>query len=227
MNILVIDAHPDDAELGLGGTIVKMVRAGYSVYILDLTNGEPTPFGTPEKRMEEAKRAAEILGVKKRITLPLPNRYLFDTKEARIMVAEIIREYEIDVIFTHQGEDSHPDHIAARKITDSARFYAKLTKTDMKGNPRYPSKIFYYLASHKRKVFVPSFVIDISEEFETKMEAVKCYESQFLINPERAKIFEYVEAINKFYGSRIGAKYGEALFFEETLGIRDISFLFK
>lgn len=227
MNILVVDAHPDDAELGLGGTIVKMVKAGYDVYILDLTNGEPTPYGTPEKRMQESREAAKILGVKKRITLPLPNRYLFDTKEARIMVAEIIREYEIDFIFTHQGEDAHPDHIATRSITDGARFYAKLTKTDMKGSPRYPSKIFYYLASHKRKVFTPSLIIDISDEFEKKMEAVRCYKSQFLVNPARQKIFEYVKATNKFYGLRIGVEYGEVIFLEEAFGVNDISFLFK
>lgn len=227
MNILVIDAHPDDAELGLGGTIVKMVKAGYNVYILDLTNGEPTPYGTPEKRMEESQKAAKVLGVKKRITLPLSNRYLFDTKSARIMVAEVIREHEIDVIFTHQGEDAHPDHIATRSITDAARFYAKLTKTDMKGKPRYPSKIFYYLASHKRKVFKPSLIIDISEEFEKKMEAVRCYESQFLVNPARTRIFEYVEITNRFYGSRIGAEYGEVIFLEEAFGVKDISFLFK
>ncbi len=227
MNILVIDAHPDDAELGLGGTIVKMVKAGYNVYILDLTNGEPTPYGTLVKRMEEAKRSAEILGVKKRITLPLPNRYLSDTKESRMMVAEVIRENKIDVIFTHQGEDTHPDHIATRKITDSARFYAKLTKTDMKGEPIYPSKIFYYLASHKRKVFRPDLIIDITKEFEKKMEAVRCYESQFLVNPAREKILEYVEITNKFYGSRIGAKYGEVIFLEEAFGVKDISFLFK
>ncbi|MEO0262429.1 MAG: bacillithiol biosynthesis deacetylase BshB1 [candidate division WOR-3 bacterium] len=227
MNILVIDAHPDDAELGLGGTIFKMVKSGYNVYILDLTDGEPTPFGTKEKRIEEAKKAAEILGVKKRITLDLPNRYLFDTKEARIKVAEIIREYEIDFIFTHHGEDVHPDHIAARKITDGARFYSKLTKTDMKGNPRYPKKIFYYIASHKRKVFEPDFIIDITEEFEKKIEAIKCYESQFLLNPERRNVFDLVESVNKYYGSRIGARYGEGIIIEESFGIRDISFLFK
>ncbi len=227
MNILVIDAHPDDAELGLGGTIFKMVKEGYNVYILDLTDGEPTPFGSKEKRMEEAKRAAEVLGVKKRITLDLPNRYLFDTKEARIKVAEVIREYEIDFIFTHHGEDVHPDHVGARSITDGARFYAKLVKTDMRGTPRYPKRIFYYIASHKRKVFEPDFIIDITEEFERKLEAIKCYESQFLLNPERRNIFDVVETVARYYGSRIGVKYGEGIILEESFGIKDISFLFK
>ena len=226
MNILVIDAHPDDAELGLGGVIFKMVKNGLNVYILDLTDGEPTPFGTHEKRILEAKKSAEILGVKKRITLNLPNRYLFDTKEARMKVAEIIREYEIDFIFTHHGEDAHPDHISARKITDAARFYAKFVKTELKGNPRYP-KIFYYIASHKKKVFQPNFVIDITEEFEKKIEAVKCYESQFLLNPERRDIFEILEANARFYGSKIGVKYGEGIIVEEVFGIKDINFLFK
>jgi bacillithiol biosynthesis deacetylase BshB1 len=226
MNILVIDAHPDDAELGLGGTIVKMVKNGLNVYILDLTDGEPTPFGTHEKRIAEAKRAAEVLGVKKRITLNLQNRYLFDTKEARMKVAEIIREYEIDFIFTHHGEDAHPDHISARKIVDAARFYSKFVKTELKGSPRYP-KIFYYIASHKKKIFQPNFVIDITEEFEKKIEAVKCYESQFLLNPERRDIFEILEANARFYGSKIGVKYGEGIIVEEVFGIRDINFLFK
>ncbi|MCF7874301.1 MAG: PIG-L family deacetylase, partial [Candidatus Omnitrophica bacterium] len=108
---LFISPHPDDAELGIGGTILKLKKQGHTVFMVDLTDGEPTPFGTKEKRKKETKKATKILKVDERINLDLPNRYLFDNKEARFLVAETIRKYKPDILFCPYPEDAHPDHL--------------------------------------------------------------------------------------------------------------------
>ncbi len=111
--LLVIGAHPDDVEIGMGGTIAACVYQGHRVTILDLTDGEPTPMGSTERRRAEGEAAARMLGVERRITLPLPNRYLADTVENRVAVAEVIREVRPEIVFLPYGVDAHPDHVAA------------------------------------------------------------------------------------------------------------------
>ncbi len=138
--VLAIGAHPDDVEIGMGGTIAALVAAGHRVTILDLTNGEPTPMGSPERRRAESEEAARVLGVARRITLGLPNRYLEDTVENRTAVAEVIREVRPELLFIPYWVDAHPDHVAAERLSEAARFYAKLTKTEMRGEPFYPAR---------------------------------------------------------------------------------------
>ena len=116
----------------MGGTIARLVQQGHRLTLLDLTNGEPTPTGTPERRKAESEAAAQVLGVHRRMTLPLPNRYLVDTVENRVAVAEVIRETRPDVLFIPYWVDAHPDHVAAERVSEAARFYAKLTKTEMR-----------------------------------------------------------------------------------------------
>ncbi|MFP4047765.1 MAG: PIG-L family deacetylase, partial [Bacteroidales bacterium] len=144
MKILVLAAHPDDAEISIGGTLLTCSENGDEVYLLNYTNGEPTPHGTVEKRLQEAGKADKILKIKKRIIMDLPNRYLQDTIENRKKVAEHIRIIKPDVLLVQTHTDQHPDHIAASELGTAARFYAKLTKTDMKGEPYFPPKILYY-----------------------------------------------------------------------------------
>lgn len=225
--LIAFGAHPDDVELSIGGFIAKLSRKGYRVIICDLTNGEPTPFGDPETRRKESEEAAKILGAK-RITLDLPNRYLMDSIEARIKVAEVIREFKPEIILTHHGEDQHPDHIETRKIVQSARFYSKLTKVEWKGEPFYPPKLLFFHASHKRKIFHPHLVVDISDTFETKMKAGDAYKSQFgFYEDKRREFLNIIEVFNRFYGRLIGVKYGEILFIEEPLPIKSFDFLFE
>ncbi|MGB9553392.1 MAG: PIG-L family deacetylase, partial [bacterium] len=127
MKILTIGAHPDDVEIGMGGTIAALKDKGHEVTILDLTDGEPTPTGSREVRLKESQEAAKILGVDRRITLDLPNRFLLDTIENRLKVAQVIREIKPEAIFLHYWTDAHPDHRAACQLCEAARFYAKLT----------------------------------------------------------------------------------------------------
>jgi LmbE family N-acetylglucosaminyl deacetylase len=129
-----VGAHPDDVEIGMGGTIAKMTGAGLKVAIVDLTNGEPTPHGSVEQRALESAAAARVLGAQRR-TLSQPNRYLMDTVEARIELATVLREFRPRLLFVPYPVDAHPDHVAAAQIALAARFYSKFTKTDMAHEP--------------------------------------------------------------------------------------------
>ncbi|MDZ4178959.1 MAG: bacillithiol biosynthesis deacetylase BshB1 [Coriobacteriia bacterium] len=219
-----IGAHPDDVEIGMGGTVAAMAADGWNVTILDLTDGEPTPRGTHETRMAEAARAADTLGVT-RITLDLPNRCLFDTIEARTLVAEVLRELRPDRVFAPFAVDAHPDHVAASAIADGARFWAKLTKTDMKGEPFFPPRLYRYMAVHLRLVREPAFVFDISEQLATKLEALRCYDSQFGSDTLNHGLIEEVSATARTWGRHIGAGAGEPFFTLEPIGLRDLSAL--
>lgn len=220
--ILVIGAHPDDAEIGMGGTILALQRAGHRVTILDLTDGEPTPRGTPELRRQESAEAAAVLGVG-RVTLDLPNRYLQDTIEARRRVAEVIRLRRPELIFAPYWQDAHPDHVAASAIADAARFYAKLTKTDLAGGPFYPRRVYYYFCTHLRLVVVPSFVYAFTEEeLERKVQAVERYRSQFAERPDGLHIGEAIRVAARWWGAQVRRPCGEPFLSREPLGLEGL-----
>lgn len=218
-DVLCVGAHPDDIEIGMGGTVAGMVRRGSAVAFLDLTDGEPTPHGTPHTRVEEARRAAEALGVEERITLDLPNRSLADTPEARAKVAEVIRRLRPDVMFVPFAEDAHPDHMAACALATAARFQAKYTKTDMAGEPHYVRRLYQHYAVHLRTGQTPSFVVDVTEDLDSKREALECYESQFTANPANRHVIEMVLDQARYWGSLIGAPFGEPFASPEMLAV--------
>jgi bacillithiol biosynthesis deacetylase BshB1 len=223
-NILIIGPHPDDQELGMGGTIAKLASQGHNVLLLDMTNGEPTPHGSPEIRANEAARAAEILKVK-RITLEFPNRMLMHSLEARHRVAGVIRQHQAQIMFVPYFEDAHPDHIATTRIAEDARFDAKLTKTDLPGEPIYPKWLFYYHCTHLRHVAQPSFCFDITGFEQRKREAILAYHSQFVLPERNRRVVEWIAATNMYFGSRIGTLAAEAFFTREPIGLADLSSL--
>ena len=141
LDVLAFGAHPDDAEIGCGGTIAHYRKMGKKVGILDLSNGEPTPHGTVEKRMAEAREAAEILNIDVRETLDMQNRYIENTIENRKKVSEVFRKYRPKVIITHPLEDWHADHIACHHLVNAAKFQSKLTKTESPYPEHYPKRI--------------------------------------------------------------------------------------
>ena len=223
ITILAVSTHPDDVEAGMGGSIIKFLKSGHDVHIVDLTNGEPTPHGTPEKRREECEKATGLLGVSDRTNLDLPNRFLFDNIESRNKLAEVIRRVRPHIMFLPYWEDAHPDHIQAIQIGEAARFYAKLTKTDLAGEPWYPGRILYYLWSHQRVHISSAFIVDISEEFESKVEAAKSYKSQYAYSEERWQIVNRtMHSCGQYFGSLIGTRYGEPFASREKIGLRDI-----
>lgn len=221
-NILAIGAHPDDVELGMGATISKLVRLGHQVSIIDLTDGEPTPCGSSEKRKAESFESAKILGVSQRITLNLPNRYLEDTIEARVELAGYIRRIKPEIIFCHFGIDKHPDHIAASKLTESAAFYSKFTRTQIPEQPWEVEKIYYFYAIHFRLNINPSFIIDVSDDFHKKMEVLHTYKSQFIENKKSSFVFDYLRTQGEYFGRLIKRDYGEPFASRENIGINNI-----
>ncbi len=222
IDILCIGCHPDDVEMNMAGAVFLFKEKGYRVGILDLTNGEPTPFGSPEKRMAEQGKASRLLGIDERITLDLPNRTLTDTPENREKIAEVYRELKPSVIFTHSHDDLHPDHIAGSYLTEKARFHAKLTKTSMKGSPHFADLLFYHHANHKRTIRHPSFILDITPYFERKLKVCSAYESQFHTTERKEYMKEMLTGRGLYYGSLIRAKYGEPFYSSEPLGLSDI-----
>lgn len=218
LNILVVGPHPDDQELGMGGSIIRLAEQGHNVLLLDMTNGEPTPHGSPEQREIEWNRAAEIMGVKRRL-LGLPNRSVQHTLEARHATAGVIREHQADMIFIPYEQDAHPDHRAVTRIVEDARFDAKLTKIDLPGEPCYPKWLFYYYATHLRWVADPTFLLDITEQMDRKIDSIVAYETQFVIPEKNRRVVEWVREFNGYMGSRIGTRYAEPFFTKEPIGL--------
>ncbi|MEA5075756.1 MAG: PIG-L family deacetylase [Coriobacteriia bacterium] len=221
-DFVCIGAHPDDVEIGMGGTVAALARAGSDVLIVDLTDGEPTPFGSHETRMLEATASAKELGCR-RVTLGFANRYLADDAEARTAVAEVLRAERPRALFVPYPEDAHPDHLAASRIAEAARFYAKLTKTRMKGEPHYPARVYRYMAVHLRLVREPSFLADISDTLEVKLDALRCYRSQFVDNVANAGVFEQVERTARAYGDHARVYAAEPFFAVETPVVRAVT----
>ena len=219
---LIAAPHPDDAELAMGGTIAKMLEAGWKVVIADLTDGEPTPFGAREKRKQETQEANRILGITKRLCLDMPNRNLRATLENRRKLAEVIRLHTPDIIFAPAMPDYHPDHVAAAELADAARFEAKLHKTDLPGEPHWTPKLYGYYSTHRQSYPPPGFIVDISDFWQKKMGAISAYDSQLRNAPG---LMEKVETTARYMGQCAGVKYGEPFAAYETLKVSGIDIL--
>ncbi len=222
--ILVVGPHPDDQELGMGGTIARLAEQGHDVLLLDVTNGEPTPHGDPETRAKEAARAAEILGVKRRL-LGLPNRFVTHSIESRHAMAGVIREHRAEIVFCPFFEDQHPDHVAVTRITEDARFDAKLTKIDLPGEPIYPRWFIYYYCTHLRWAGEPSFCIDTSGQEDRKRAAILAYHTQFVLPERNRRVVDVLAARDAWFGSRIGTAAAEPFFTREPIGLGSLDSL--
>ena len=224
LDFLVLAPHPDDAELGLGGTIALLLAQGSRVGVLDLTDGEPTPHGSPEIRAKETAEATAVLGLTWRGNLGLVNRRLEADLASRAKLAGTLRQLRPRVLFAPYWEDSHPDHVAASALADAARFWAKLTKTDLPGEPHFPRRIIYYFCIHLRIHPRPSFVMDVSPHIETKMRALSCYQSQLIQGRPTAPptLLDDVRDRARYWGWSIGAPYGEPFVCREEIGLRGL-----
>jgi N-acetylglucosamine malate deacetylase 1 len=230
-NVLVVGPHPDDQELGMGGTIALLAQQGHRVLLLDLTDGEPTPRGDPVTRAREAAEAAAALSAPgnpvQRVQLGLRNRFVEHTVENRHKVAGVIRAWQAQVVFTPYFEDAHPDHLAATRIVEDARFDAKLTRIDMPrpagfeavGPPIYPRWLFYYYATHLRITPSPSFLVDATGYLDRKIDAIRAYRSQFDANPANRAVVDWVRAEAVYFGSRMGTGAAEPFFTREPVGL--------
>jgi N-acetylglucosamine malate deacetylase 1 len=229
LDVIAVGAHPDDVEIAVGGTLAKLVRQGYRVGIVDLTDGEPTPGSPgPEVRLAEAKKAAEILGVHVRETLDLPNRRLFDGFEARVALAKVFRRYRPSVVLGLGGKTpmASPDHWQAMQITDAGVFYSRLTKWDehFDGLPVHTvSKQVWYSLGFQSLTLPEGggrFVVDVTDTLDVKLQAIRAYATQF--PPEKERVFQLVESQNRLFGTSAGFQAGELFIAATTLGVHDL-----
>lgn len=227
LDALIVAPHPDDAELGMGGAILGMQNAGLNIGILDLTNGEPTPFGSPEIRIQETEAASQVLGIRWRHNLGLPNRSLEPTLTAREKLASIFRLTQPRWIFAPYWHDAHPDHLAATQLVDAARFWSKLSNTEMPGEPFHPERIYNYYCVHLKMHANPKFVLDISQDWDKKLESIACYHSQFVQGREHldTQFLDQIRDEAAYWGKSIGVKYGEPFTSREPLGMTNFSSL--
>ena len=233
LDVLAVGAHPDDVEIACGGTLARLADQGYRVGIVDLTDGEPTPeCPSPEVRLAEAQKAAAVLGVQVRRTLPLPNRRLFDTFEARLALAKEFRRYRPRLVLAMGNKTPYgsPDHYQAMLITEAAFFYSRLTKWDdyFDGLPPHQIRRILYFRLDLSSL-VPSepnrLVVDISAYLERKMQALACYQSQF--PPSKQHLFQRIRAFNQQQGMAAGFEAGEVLISPIPWGTPDLmGFLF-
>jgi bacillithiol biosynthesis deacetylase BshB1 len=226
LDSLVIAPHPDDAELGMGGTIALMLQRGLAVGVLDLTDGEPTPLGSIEIRSRETAAASSALGLAWRENLGLPNRRLRPTLAARAALAAVIRRTRPRWLFAPHWVDAHPDHTAATKLTEAARFWAKLTRSDLSGEPWHPERIYHYACVHLKVLLRPAFIVDISSTWEIKRRSLDCYASQFPATARSPTVLERVDAAAAWWGSMIGVARGEPFTAREPIGLRGFGDLF-
>lgn len=230
VDLLAVFPHPDDAELTCGGTLLKAARQGHRVGILDLTRGELASRGTVETRQEEAKQAASLLKVSHRENLGLPDGGLTSDPGMRRVVALAIRRLLPKVVVTTAPSPygRHPDHRVTGDLVRDACYMAGLRMLDPDSPPHRPTKVLHAL-SFREDYMAPSFVVDISDELETKLQAIGCYGSQFdgltqagEVYPNGEPLADIIRHQAAHYGSLIRARYGEPFHTTETVRIDDI-----
>ena len=228
VDLLAIAAHRDDAELTCGGVLIKHARKGQRTGIIDLTQGEMGSRGSAALRADEAARAAALMGVAVRRNLELPDAGIENTPDTRRRLAIMIRELRPRVVIAPALNGRHPDHRVGAQLIRDACFLAGLTKLDSATAPHRPLKVIHAIA-YREDHEKPTFVADISEEFETKLEAVKCYASQFdgatqagEVYPTGATLYDVVRVQSAHYGSLIRCRYGEPFHTTETMRADDL-----
>ena len=228
LDVLAIFSHPDDAELTMAGTLIKLKALGHRVGVADMTRGEMGTRGTPEIRAREALDAARVMGLDARVNLELPDGHVMLNKETRQTVARAIRKYRPAVLFTSHWDDPHPDHAATARIVREAARLATMRNYDPGGGQQSTKMPAVAHAVYSRLV-QPSFIIDVSEFAEKKMEAIRAYRSQFYSPDSREPVtriaekgfLREIEDRTRYYGSLIGVEAGEPFYVREALNVED------
>ncbi len=225
LDVLAVAAHPDDIELTCAGTLIKMAKKGYKTGILDLTRGEVGTRGTVEERDKEAAESAKIMELSARENASLPDGQLVPDWETKMVLLKALRKYRPKLWLIPCTEDRHPDHGAAGQAAQAAAFLAGLRKIDTGQEPFRPTWTLYYFCRWEGQT---SFVVDVSNEFDTRLKAIKAYRSQFDAESEGQKTFisrpQFLESIiarAKYYGSKIECSYGEPFYSRESLRVDD------
>lgn len=224
LDILAFGAHPDDVEIGIGGTIAVHTARGYRCGIVDLSRGELATHGTPEKRTREGEEAARVLGAEMRECLDLPDSFIQSDKESVKKVIELVRKYRPRIVLSPYYEDYHPDHINSSQLVREACHLAGLVKYPARGNPYRPLKLYFYFLGKTKD---PTLLIDISSQVDIKWKAIACHKSQFsLPSNTRAEtlinspsFIQYLKSRDQFFGSLIRVPYAEGLIPEGKMSL--------
>lgn len=232
MDILAISAHPDDIELSCSGTLIAHKSLGYTIGILDLTEGEMSTRGTPEIRQKESVEASQIMGISIRENLGLSDAKFDLSFENQVRVIKVLRKYRPEIILANAPYDRHPDHVRASQLIEEAVFKSGLVKIETEDNgesqlPWRPQKVYHYIQSVSLE---PDFICDISAHMEQKMAAIRVFKSQFfdpksnepdtyISNPDFLKL---IEARSREWGHRIGVSYGEGFVQRQSLGVKSL-----
>lgn len=228
LHLLAIVAHPDDAELLCAGTLIRAADAGHRTGVLDLTGGEAGTAGSAELRRREAARAAEIMGLATRRVAGLPDGALENTVEARHRVAAVIRELRPDTVILMWPESRHPDHRIASQLAYDAAFVAGLTKAPVAGERFRPRKVLYAM-SYREHAGKPTFVVDVTDQMERKLDAVFAYGSQFEGRKGMGEVYPggdrdlraQLRVHAAYYGGLIRTAFGEPFWTRETMAVGD------
>jgi bacillithiol biosynthesis deacetylase BshB1 len=228
VDLLAIAAHRDDAELACGGTLIKAAKQGHRTAILDLTQGELGTTGSAEIRASEASRAAEVLGVSARENLRLPDAGVLNTPETRALLARAIRRFQPRVVIAPAPSGRHPDHGTTAQLVRDACFFAGLAKIEPDLPKHRPHKVVHAV-TYRHDIDKPTFVVDISEEFDQKLAAIRCYSSQFdgvtqggEVYPNGEPLYEVIRHYAAYYGTMIRTRYAEPYVTTETMRVDDI-----
>lgn len=228
VDILAIAAHRDDVELNCGGTLLRAADAGYRTAVLDLTAGETGTRGSAQERSVEASHAAELLGLSARETLGLPDAGIVNSPATRTEVAKVIRRFAPRIVIAPAPRGRHPDHRVAAQLVRDACFVAGLAKIAPEVPKHRPLKIIHAI-THRHDHVKPTFVVDISEQFERKLTAIRSYVSQFIdakqageVYPTGEPLLDVITHHAAYYGSLIRCRYGEPYWTEETMRVDDV-----
>lgn len=228
LHLLAIAAHPDDVELTCGGTLIQMAQRGYRVGIVDLTEGDMGSRGDAKTRLREAQAAARIMGVRHRSNLGLPDARLAVTEENKIAVARKIRELRPHTVILPYWEGRHPDHYNASRIAYEGCFLAGLKRYPLEGEAYRPFKVIYATTYENVR---PTFVVDISAQFERRRRAILCYRSQFSPkkHERRSKVYlpldqleEETRIVARHFGQMVGVRYAEPFYVREVMQVDDV-----
>jgi len=228
VEVLFIGAHPDDVEWGAGGIAILLQKNGISFAIADLTKGELGSRGTPAEREREAEAAAKFLGGVPRENLGMPDGGLVDTPETRKQIADVIRRYRPALVLAPFWRDRHPDHAAAGRMVRNAALYCGLKKSDSAFPPHKPKKFLYYLLHHYVR---PTFVVDVCEVYEKKLQLLRLHESQFSKTAQEFGVVAHgsgdylygLESRDRFFGLSIGVRHGEALVSSRPMALSGVN----
>ena len=231
VDILAIAAHRDDVELTCGGTLIKAVGLGRTTAVIDLTQGELGTRGSAQLRGEEADRAAHVMGLTARENMGLPDGGVVNSPDTRARLAVMIRQFAPTVVVAPSIRGKHPDHTVSSQLIRDACFVAGLKKVEPQVPAHRPRKVIHCLAYREDNV-KPTFVVDITDTFEKKLEAVRCYSSQFdeaiqagEVFPNGEPLYDIIRHHAAHYGSLIRTRYGEPFFTTETMRADDIAAL--